>query len=221
MTDIEIQSKFDDINRKLDMVLEEVISQKQSRQTVEDLVTDVSLIGSDMFKAAVVELDNAGIEVDGEAVKQLVFKFIRNIDTFNELFGMLESTNDLIKDVTPIIHQVGLDGINAMNQLEEKGYFEFIKEFGKMMDNVVTHFGAEDVQKLSENIVPMLELVKSLTQPEMLKAFTNGVNIYKSLDTENIPEYSLWKIMKEINTPEMKKGMGFMITFLKNIAKEN
>jgi uncharacterized protein YjgD (DUF1641 family) len=221
MTDIEIQSKFDDINRKLDMVLEEVIAQKQSRQTVEDLVTDVSLIGSDMFKAAVVELDNAGIEVDGEAVKQLAFKFIRNIDTFNELFGMLESANDLIKDVTPIVHQVGLDGINAMNQLEEKGYFDFIRELGKMMDNVVTHFGAEDVKKLSENIVPMLELVKSLTQPEMLKAFTNGVNIYKSLDTENIPEYSLWKIMKEINTPEMKKGMGFMITFLKNIAKEN
>lgn len=221
MTDIEIQSKFDDINRKLDIVLEEVMAQKQSRQTVEDLVTDVSLIGSDMFKASVVELDNAGIDVDGEALKQLVFKFIRNIDTINELFGMLESANDLIKDVTPIIHQVGLDSINKMNELEKKGYFEFIAEIGRMIDNVVTHFGAEDVKKLSDNIVPMLELVKSLTQPEMLQAFTNGVNVYKNLNTENIPEYSLWKIMKEINTPEMKKGMGFMITFLKNIAKEN
>lgn len=221
MTDIEIQLKFDDINRKLDMVLEELIAQKQSRQTVEDFVADVSLIGTDVFKATVTELDNAGVEVDGEALKQLAFKFIRNIDTFNELFGMLESANDLMKDVTPIIHQVGLDSIKAMNEFEEKGYFEFIKELGKMMDNVVTHFGAEDVKKLSENVVPMLELVKSLTQPEMLKALTNGINVYKSLDTENIPEYSLWKIMREINTPEMKKGMGFMITFLKNIAKEN
>ncbi len=221
MTDKEIQTKFDDINRKLDMVLEEVIAQKQSRQTVEDLVTDVSLIGKDVFKATVTELDNAGVEVDGEALKQLAFKFLRNIDTFNELFGMIESANDLIKDVTPVVHQVGLDGINAMNKLEEKGYFEFIKELGQMVDNVVTHFGPEDVKKLSENIVPMLELVKSLTQPEMLQAFTNGVNVYKNLNTENIPEYSLWKIMREINTPEMKKGMGFMITFLKNIAKEN
>ncbi len=220
MTDKEIQTKFDDINKKLDMVLEEVIAQKQSRQTVEDLVTDVSLIGTDMFKAAVVELDNAGVEVDGEALKQLGFKFIRNINTFNELFGMLESANDLIKDVTPIIQQVGLDSINKMNELEQKGYFEFIAELGRMVENVVTHFSAEDVKMLSENIVPMLEIVKSLTQPEMLKAFNNGLNVYKSLDTENVPEYSLWKIMKEINTPEMKKGMGFMITFLKNIAKE-
>jgi uncharacterized protein YjgD (DUF1641 family) len=221
MTDIDIQTKFDDLNRKMDMVLEEVIAQKQSRQTVEDLVTDVSLIGTDMFKAAVVELDNAGLEVDGEALKQLGFKFIRNINTFNELFGMLESANDLIKDVTPIIQQVGLDSINKMNELEQKGYFEFIAELGRMVENVVTHFNAEDVKMLSENIVPMLEIIKSLTQPEMLKAFNNGINVYKSLDTENIPEYSLWKIMKEINTPEMKKGMGFMITFLKNVAKEN
>lgn len=221
MTDQEIQTKFDDINKKLDLVLEEVIAQKQSRQTVEDLVTDVSLIGTDMFKATVTELDNAGIEVDGEALKQLAFKFIRNINTFNELFGMLESANDLIKDVTPIIQQVGLDSIHKMNELEQKGYFEFISELGRMVDNVVTHFSAEDVKQLSENIVLMLEVVKSLTQPEMLKAFNNGLNVYKSLDTENIPEYSLWKIMREINTPEMKKGMGFMITFLKNIAKEN
>lgn len=221
MTDQDIQTKIDDINRKLDMVLEEVIAQKQSRQTVEDLVTDVSLIGTDLFKASVVELDNAGIELDAEALKQLAFKFIRNINTINELFEMLESANDLLKDVSPIIHQVGLDSIHKMNEFEQKGYFSFIAELGKMMDHVVTHFSAEDVKLLSDNIVPMLEMVKNLTQPEMLKAFNNGINVYKSLDTENIPEYSLWKAFKEMNSPEMKKGLGFMITFLKNIAKEN
>jgi len=221
MTDQDIQIKFDDINRKLDIVLEEVMAQKQSRQTVEDLVTDVSLIGTDMFKASVVELDNAGIELDAEALKQLAFKFIRNINTINELFEMLESANDLLKDVSPIIHQIGLDSIHKMNEFEQKGYFTFIAELGKMIDNIVTHFSAKDVKLLADNIVPMLEMVKNLTQPEMLKAFNNGINVYKSLDTENIPEYSLWKAFKELNSPEMKKGLGFMITFLKNIAKEN
>lgn len=61
MTDQNIQTQINEINRKLDIVLEEVYSQKQARQTVEDLVTDLSLIGTDMFKASVVELDNAGI----------------------------------------------------------------------------------------------------------------------------------------------------------------
>ncbi|MCK5170626.1 MAG: DUF1641 domain-containing protein [Bacteroidales bacterium] len=221
MNDQNMQKQIDDINRKLDIVLEEVIAQKQSRQTVEDLVTDISLIGTDMFKASIVELDNAGIELDGEAVKQLMFKFIRNIGTINEMFEMLESANDLIKDVSPIIHQVGLDGIHKMNELEQKGYFEFIRELSNIADNVVTHFSTEDLRLLADNVVTILETVKSLTQPDMLKALNNGVNVYKNLDTKNIPEYSLWKAFKELNTPEMKKGLGFMITFLKNIANEN
>ena len=221
MNDQNMQKQIDDINRKLDIVLEEVIAQKQSRQTVEDLVTDISLIGTDMFKASIVELDNAGIELDGEAVKQLMFKFIRNIGTINEMFEMLESANDLIKDVSPIIHQVGLDGIHKMNELEQKGYFEFIRELSNIADNVVTHFSTEDLRLLADNVVTILGTVKSLTQPDMLKALNNGVNVYKNLDTKNIPEYSLWKAFKELNTPEMKKGLGFMITFLKNIANEN
>lgn len=220
MTDQNIQNQINDINRKLDLVLEEVYAQKQARQTVEDLVTDVSLIGTDVFKASVVELDNAGIELDAEAVKQLLFKFIRNIGTINELFEMLESANDLMKDVSPIIRQIGLDGIHKLHELEQKGYIDFIKELSQIADNIVTHFSIEDVRQLADNIVTILETVKSLTQPDMLNALNNGVNIYKNLDTQNVPEYSLWKAFREMNTPEMKRGLGFMITFLKNIAKE-
>lgn len=221
MADQNIQTQINEINRKLDLVLEEVSAQKQARQTVEDLITDVSLIGTDMFKASVVELDNAGIELDAEAVKQLLFKFVRNIGTINEMFEMLESANDLMKDVSPIIRQIGLDSIHKMNKFEQKGYFDFIRELGQIADNVVTHFSTEDVKLLADNVVPILETMKSLTQPDMMKALNNGVNVYKSLDTQDIPEYSLWKAFRELNTPEMKKGLGFMITFLKNIAKEN
>ena len=221
MADQNIQNQINEINRKLDLVLEEISAQKQARQTVEDLVTDVSLIGTDMFKATVVELDNAGIELDAEAVKQLLFKFIRNIGTINEMFEMLESANDLMKDVSPIIRQVGLDSIHKMHEFEQKGYFDFIRELSKIADNVVSHFSTEDVRLLADNVVTILETMKSLTQPDMLKALNNGLNVYKNLDTDNIPEYSLWKAFREMNTPEMKKGLGFMITFLKNVAKDN
>ena len=221
MADQNIQTQINEINRKLDLVLEEISAQKQARQTVEDLVTDVSLIGTDMFKASVVELDNAGIELDAEAVKQLLFKFIRNIGTINEMFEMLESANDLMKDVSPIIRQVGLDSIHKMHEFEQKGYFDFIRELSKITDNVVSHFSTEDVRLLADNVVTILETMKSLTQPDMLKALNNGLNVYKNLDTDNIPEYSLWKAFREMNTPEMKKGLGFMITFLKNVAKDN
>jgi uncharacterized protein YjgD (DUF1641 family) len=54
----------------------------------------------------------------------------------------------------------------------------------------------------------------------MLKAINSGLVVYKSIEIENVEEYSIWKAMKAMNSKEMKKGIGFMITFLQNIAKE-
>jgi uncharacterized protein YjgD (DUF1641 family) len=217
----EVQDQINAINRKLDIVLEEITIQKQKRQEVEDLVTDLSIIGNDMFKASVDELDHAGVELDSEALKSLFFKLLRNVGTLNELVEMMESATDLAKDAAPIIHQLGLQGISQMNELEKKGYFEFIKELFTVVDNVVTHFSKEDIRLLAENVVTILETIKNLTQPDMLGAMNNAVNIYKKIETHDIQEYSLWKAFKEMRSPEMRKGIGFMITFLKNIADES
>ncbi|MBT3174958.1 MAG: DUF1641 domain-containing protein [Lentimicrobiaceae bacterium] len=217
--DNNIQEQINDINHKLDIVLDEVIAQKQTRQSIEDLTADLTLIGTDIFSSTVTELDNAGVEVDGEAVKLLILKLIRNIDTITELFEMLESGKDLLKDLSPIIQQVGLDGMHLMNDIEKKGYFDFFREAIRILDNIVTHFGAEDMKLLADNIVTIMETVKSLTQPEMLKAINSALIVYKSIDVENIEEYSLFKAMKAMNSKEMRKGIGFMITFLKNISK--
>ena len=213
-----IQEQIDAMNRKLDLVLEEVLAQKEMRQNISDLSSDLNIIGKDMFGAAVTELDNAGVEIDGEAVKVLMLKLVRNIGAINEMFDMLESMFDLMKDISPILHQLGLDGIKAMGQLEEKGYVGFFKESLAIIDNIVTHFSVEDVRLLADNIVTIMETVKNITQPEMLDAINNGVVVYQSLDVKDIPPYSLWKAMRAMNSPEMRKGLGFMITFLKNIA---
>ena len=220
MANDNIQEQINDINRKLDIVLEEMMAQRETRQSIEDLTSDLTIVGTDFFKATVTELDNAGIELDGEAVKQLMFKLVRNVGTLNEMFEMMESVNDLVKDASPILHQMGLDGINMMNQFEQKGYFDFMREGMNIMDNVVEHFSVEDVRLLADNVVTILETVKSLTQPDMLKAINSGLVVYKSIEVEDIEEYSIWKAIKAMNSKEMKRGIGFMITFLQNIAKE-
>lgn len=215
-----IQEQINEINRKLDIVLEEVLAQRETRLSIEDLTNDLTIVGSDVFKSTVTELDNAGVEIDGEAVKQLMLKLVRNVDTLNEMFEMMESVNDLAKDVSPILHQMGLDGIHMMNEFEQKGYFEFMRETINIFDNVVTHFSAEDVRLLADNVVTILETVKNLTQPDMLKAINSGLIVYKSIEIENVEEYSMWKAIRAMNSKEMKRGIGFMITFLQNIAKE-
>ncbi len=220
MKDNDIQKQIDAVNMKLDIILEEVTAQKEVRQNISDLTADLSIVTKDVFGAAVTELDNSGVEIDGEAIKILLLKIVRNIDTLNELFNMIESGYDFIKDITPIIHQVGLDGIKTMNRLEARGYIDFFKESLRIVTNIVENFTVEDVRLLADNIVIILETVKNLTQPEMLEAVNNGTVVYKSMKVTDIPEYSLFRALREMNSPELKKGLGFMISFLKNIAKE-
>lgn len=215
-----IQEQINDINRKLDLVLEEVMAQKETRQSIEDLTTDLTIVGTDVFKSTVTELENAGVELDGEAVKQLLLKLVRNVGTINEMFEMMESASDLVKDITPILHQMGLDGIKMMNEMEQNGYIDFFKEGMNVVKNIVDHFSVDDVKELADSAVTILETVKSLTQPEMLKAMNSGLVVYKSIDVNSVPEYSLFKAAKAMNSKEMRRGLGFMITFLKNIARE-
>jgi uncharacterized protein YjgD (DUF1641 family) len=52
----------------------------------------------------------------------------------------------------------------------------------------------------------------------MLGAMNNAVEIFKNTDPHNIEEYSLWRVFREMRKPEMRRGIGFIITFLKAIA---
>ncbi len=221
MADKNIQTQIDEINQKLDLVLHYVNEQRLKSERMEDLVTDVSIIGKDLFDTTVYELDNQGIELDVEEIKVLAFKLIKNAGNFTRVLEMFESTIDFIGDAGPIAREVIIDLIKKLHEFERKGYFEFFRELYRVMDNIIIHYSEEDVRLLAENVVTILDTVKNLTQPEMLKAMNNAVNIYKHLGTDDIEEYSLFKAFREMRSPEMRRSIGFIISFLKNLSKEN
>jgi uncharacterized protein YjgD (DUF1641 family) len=137
------------------------------------------------------------------------------------MIELFESFNDLAKDVSPITREVGIDTINKLHEFEQKGYFEFFKELANVMDNIVANYSPEDLRELSNNVVTIMETLRGLTQPEILNAVNHAANTYKNMDKENIEEYSLWKTFRSLNSKEMKQGMGFIMTFMKELSKES
>jgi len=220
MNDKNIQPQIDEINQKLDMVLHYVNQQRLKSEMVEDLVSDVSIIGRDVFQSTVKELDNQNIELNIDEIKVLIFKLIKNTGNFVNVLGAFESLNDLLKDAGPVANEVMIDVIKKMHEFEKKGYFKFIKEIMNVFDNIITNYSAEDVRLLSKNIVTIMDTVKNMTQPEILGAMNNAVNIYKNLNPDDVEEYSMWKAYREMRTPEMKRGIGFIMLFLKNLSEK-
>lgn len=218
--DNSIQLQIDAINDKVDLILEYVNQQRLKSESVDDLIADVSIVGKDIYNSAVTELEDHSIEIDPDDVKMMLLKLLRNIRNINGVLDTFESAADFVQDASPIANEMIIDLIKKMNEFDKKGYFEFMAGMGKVMDNVVSHFSRDDVALLADNVVGIMETIKSMTQPEVMKSLDNAVKVYSSMEMEKIPEYSVWKLMREMNKPEMKRSLGFMVSFLKNISAQ-
>jgi uncharacterized protein YjgD (DUF1641 family) len=219
MSDKLLEEQIRDINRKLDLILDDVSIQRQNREAVNDLIDDVSVIGKDVFKHAVTQLDDAGIELDGEALRDLGFRLIRNINNMGMILELLESFTDLAKDITPIIKQVGLDGIQKFHEFEQKGYFEVLNQLAGTFDTIISRYNKEDLQRLSGNLVPVMDSLVNIADPRLLNKINSAASALKEINPEDFEEYSVWRLLRQLNKPEVRKSIGFIMAFLKNISK--
>ena len=221
MEEKSMQIQITELNQKVDLLLEYVNEQRLKTNQLEDLVSDLSIVGKDVYDTTVEELNDRMVKIDPDQVKNIGLRLLSNIDNIAKALEIFESLSDLAKDAMPIVNEVIIDSTRKMNELDQKGYFNFFKEVGLIFDNIITHFSREEVHLLAENVVTILETVKTLTQPEMMNAVNNAIKVFGSINTTDVPEYSVWKLMREINQPEMKKTIGFMVTYMKSLSGNN
>ena len=218
--DINVQTQIDALDKKMDLILGYVQQQNLQSKMVEDLVSDLSIVGKDAYNSTVAELDKRQVELDPSELTGLAVSFLRNVGNIKTVMDTLEMAVDLGKEVGPIANEVIIDFTKQMNSLEQRGYFDFVREIGPIIDNIVTGFSPQDLKELANNIVSILTIIKEMTQPEVLNTVQNAMKAFNSMETESVPSYSIWRVMKEMNSPEMKKALGFAITFMKNISKD-
>lgn len=179
MNNTELEKRLDEINRKLDVLTEQMMQHERRQREWQELKDDLSRIGADMFQTAVTELDEVSQHFDARDLLHLLKKLLRNTRNLTKLVDQMESFADLLNDAAPIGKQAFLDLLTTLNELERKGYFGFLKELLRIGDKIVTTFSVDDVKALGDNITTILLTVKSLTQPDMLMAVNNAVSVYK------------------------------------------
>ncbi|RUA06305.1 MAG: hypothetical protein DSY82_09820 [Flavobacteriia bacterium] len=220
MKEKNLEARIDSLDKKMDLLLEYVNQQRLNSSMVEDLAKDLSIIGKDAYDSTVEALDKRQVELDPAEMSDLVVTLLRNMDNIKTVLNSLEMAVDLGKEVGPLANEAIIDFTKQLNVFEQKGYFDFVKGVGPIIDNIVTNFGKEDLQELADNIVTILSIVKEITHPEILGTVKNAIMTFNAMETESVPSYSIWKVMREMNSPEMKKALGFGVTFMKNLSKD-
>jgi uncharacterized protein YjgD (DUF1641 family) len=208
-----------ELNQKVDTILEYVNQQRLKSQAMDDLVQDVSIIGKDVYDSTVKALDEHEVVLDPDELRELGVRVAQNVGNFNSILDTMGSMLDLLRDVGPIANEVIIDVTKKLNEFDQKGYFDMMVEFGNIVDKVLTYYQVEDARMLADNVVAILDTVKNLTQPDMLKSVDNAVRVFSKLEMDDIPSYSIFKVMRELNKPEMKKALGFFVTFMKNLSE--
>lgn len=216
----DVQQRMDRLDQKLDLILERLDDQHKASQMRDDLMDDLGLVTKDFYQSAVTELDKRQIVLDTDVVLDLIMSLMKNLDKIKGLLDGLEMAADLKEDMGPIAHDAIKDLNAKIAVLNQRGYFDFFRELGPILDNIVTGFRPEELRELAQSIVSILKTVKEMTQPEVMSSMKNAVRTFNSMETDEIPSYSVWQLIKEMNSPEMKKALGFGITFMKNMSAD-
>jgi len=186
MADQAVQQQLDEINAKLDIITGELAHAKRQREELGGLKADLTIVAKDVFSSAIVELEDVAPFVRTGDFLHLLKKILRNTNTITGIIEQLESALDFYQDAKPISKNLFNDALEGLDELDRQGYFAFLKEVTAVVKNIITHFSPDDVRLLADNIVTILETMKSLTQPEMMKTINNAATVFKNLILRNI-----------------------------------
>ena len=214
-TIVELNKKLDRLTNQIDFLTEEAYRQKRRQEEWDDLKTDLTPIGNDLFRMSVEQLEEVQQYVEMEDVLRLVKRLLRNTRNLEQMLDQFESMMDLWEDVGPLTRDAFLTLMQQLNEMEQKGYFVFMQGGLDIMDKVVTSFTEEDVQQLGDNVVLILNTVKEMTQPEIMTMLSNTAH---SIQDEEPLNTSMISILRQLNDPAVRKGLAKTLNVLKSVG---
>ncbi|MBT8478626.1 MAG: DUF1641 domain-containing protein [Gemmatimonadetes bacterium] len=140
------------------------------------------------------------------------------VDVTEDLARQLESFEDLREDLVPIAHEGMLIAYRKLNELEQAGVIDFLKESAGVFHTISTSFTQEDVRALGENVVHMLRTVRNLTQPEVLELADKAALGLKEAPIEPLGRIGL---LRSFRDPEVRKGLTMFLGVLREMGSDS
>lgn len=215
-----------DLNRKIDLLTTQVqflteqaqLAERQRRERAE-LMGDLMRIGDDAFGLAVEQFEEVQEYVDLGDLLRLLKRLLRNGPTFEKLLDQLESVMDLVQTVGPMTDEAFQKAVDVLQVAEHKGYFALARGGMQIADNVVTSFTEEDVRKLGDNVVLILNTVKDMTQPEIM-GLVRAIVAQSEVEVSKPVNTSLPALLGQMRDPNVRRGLALSMRIMSVVGAQ-
>jgi uncharacterized protein YjgD (DUF1641 family) len=158
---------------------------------------------------------------DGPQMDKL-FEACQKLDRATEILMELKRDKEMVmelgQDLMPMANGILHLTSDRLQEFEDDGTLDFVREGVKVMKQVSTAFTPEDVKLLGDNIVHILMTVRNLTQPEVLNLADRATTALKDKTTPT-PVGTLG-LLRAMRDPEVKKGTGVLLELLRSLGRD-
>jgi uncharacterized protein YjgD (DUF1641 family) len=144
---------------------------------------------------------------------------MRNGQNIEKILDQLESLADLAQTLGPLADEAFIKVVDGLSAWEQKGYFGFARSGMGVLDNIVANFSSEDVDRLGDNVVLILNTVKDMTQPEIMN-FVHNTFLAAESDISQPVDISYTSLFRQLRDPETRRGLALTLRVLHGIGAQ-
>ncbi len=216
---LELHQKVDALAGQVAYLAEQAKIIEQQRAERSELMRDLTPIADQAYHMAVEQLEEVQEYIDLEDLLRLLKRLLRNGRNLDRLLSQLEGAMDLAETVGPLADDAFARAVDLLAELERKGYFVAARGGARILDNVVTSFSEDDIRRLGDNVVLILNTVKEMTQPEIMN-FVRSTMLVAEAEVQKPVDASIPGLLRQLRDPSVRRGLALTMRVLHVVGKQ-
>ena len=216
---LELNQKIDALTNQVAYLTEQAQISERGRRERSELMENMMPIAKDAMQIASDQFE----EIQDYLKVEDLLRFIKKLAKHRPQLEMLLDQIDAVTDLGHIMNPIAKEGVDkltsVLTELEQKGYFTFASSSVRILDNIVTSFSEDDVNRLGDNIVLILNTVKDMTQPEIMTFVRNTLQVAER-EVEKPVNTSMWAVLGQLRDPAVRRGLALTLRVLRVIGQQ-
>ncbi len=202
MADTDIKQQIELINNKLDLITSAIYEEKARHMSSDDLKADLMKISSSAMQEGSKQLEGVYQYLSIDDAIYMTKKIVLNINNFTKLIDALENMMNFLESFMPLTKDMFTHIQDKLVEIEKSGYLDLIKILKEKIDGLMQNTSREELVMLGNNIVAFLYAARN-THLDFTKS-----------------NKSIFHLMQDINSREMKGVIDTILQFVSNFDKE-